>query len=251
MSRRRDEAVLRSAAEAGNMRAATALADMLEEDGDLSGAERWNRIAGTAGNMDGALSLGILLYEKGNREEAVEWLKAAASSKDPDFENTAGAAGALGQVLLVLNDLDEAEYWLKKAVAAGSEPAKQDLAELQRVRSRRAQGGASRGSDDEVMQTFKVSGVIFYDGSGHRLGPSLCTLTRTRLIIDDARGGISQILIRNINGVSTPGRLVSPKLLRITASGVSYDIYCESKDQKDLLEDWLVVAIRVSRGNST
>jgi tetratricopeptide (TPR) repeat protein len=239
--------MLRRAAEAGNTEAAVVLAEMLEEDGDLSGAEHWNRVAATAGDMDGAVHLGILLYEKGKREEAVEWLKAAATSDDPDFTNTVGAMGALGQVLLVLNNLDESEYWLRKAVAAGSEASKQDLAELERVRSR-TQGGAGQGSPDEVMQTFKVSSVIFYDGSGHRLGRCSCTLTRTAFLIDDARGGISQILIRDINGVSTPGRMVSPKLLRITASGVAYDIYCENKAQKELLEDWLVVAIRVSRG---
>jgi hypothetical protein len=86
--------------------------------------------------------------------------------------------------------------------------------------------------------------VVAYNGSGHRLGPSVCTLTKTRLIIDDARGGISQIQLRDINGVSTPGRMVSPKMLRITASGVAYDIYCVSKDQKYQLEAWLSKAIR-------
>lgn len=95
-----------------------------------------------------------------------------------------------------------------------------------------------------MLQTFDVSFVTFYDGSGHRLGPSMCTLTRTRLIINDARGGISQILLRDIIGVSTPSRLAAPKLLRIKAPAVAYDIDCRSKDQKNLLEAWLSRAIR-------
>ena len=38
--------------------------------------------------------------------------------------------------------------------------------------------------------------------------------------------------------------MVSPKMLRITAAGVAYDIYCLSKDQKYQLEAWLSKAIR-------
>lgn len=245
MSKRREEARLRRAAEAGDIDAATDLADMLEEDGDLSGAEYWNRRAANAGDMYGALSLGLILCDKGNMEEGAEWLQSAATSENPPSEGLAGvAAGAFGRALLRLNRLDEAEPWINKAVAAGMEEAEEDLEKLQRARSRANAGGGNQSSGDEVLQTFKVSSVMFYDGSGHRLGPSLCTLTRTRFIIDDARGGISQILLRDINGVSTPGRLVSPKQLRITTPGLGYDIYCETKDQKNTLEAWLSRAIR-------
>lgn len=95
-------------------------------------------------------------------------------------------------------------------------------------------------SGSDVLQEFEVDSVMFYDGSGHRLGRSICTLTRTRLIIDDARGGISQIQLRNITGV----RSMSRKMLRVQAPGVAYDIYCVSKDQKNLLDAWLSEAIR-------
>jgi len=247
MSRRRDEGRLQRAAEAGDMEAATSLADMLEDDGDLSGAERWNRVAATAGDMHGALGLGLILAGKGNLEQAAEWLRTAATSKNPPSEKMAAlAAGALGRALLQLNDIDEAEAWIEKGAAAGFEEAQEDLEKLQRIRSGHTEHGASSGSSSETLQAFEVSGVMFFDGSGHRLGPSLCTLTRTRFIIEDARGGISQILLRDINGVSTPGRIVSPKQLRITSPGVAYDIYCESKDQKNLLESWLARAIRGS-----
>lgn len=70
--------------------------------------------------------------------------------------------------------------------------------------------GAMSDSGQRPIQEFDVSSVMFYDGTGHRLGPSRCALTSERLIIDDARGGVHQILLRDISGLSTPGRLVSP-----------------------------------------
>jgi hypothetical protein len=118
------------------------------------------------------------------------------------------------------------------------------LDQVRKARRDGSQGRANGGPGGEVLQAFEVASVMFYDGSGHRLGPSICTLTRTRLIIDDARGGISQIRLRDINGISTPGRLISPKQLRISVPYAAYDIYCQSKEQKNLLEAWLSKAIR-------
>lgn len=245
MSKRSDEARLRRAAEAGDMDAAAELAGMLEDKGDLPGAEHWLRLAANGGYIPGQVGLGLLLSEKGRLEEAARWLRNAASSKDPEFAHmTEIAAGILGRVLLQSNKLDEAEHWLNIGAAAGFEDAEKDLEKLRRIRRDGGQGDVTGSSGGEVLQTFEVSSVMFYDGSGHRLGPSVCTLTRTRFIIDDARGGISQILLRDITGVSTPGRLVSPKQLRINALGVAYDIYCQSKDQKNLMEAWLSRAIR-------
>lgn len=245
MSRRGEEARLRKAAEAGDVEAATDLALLLEDNGDLSGAERWYRAAAIAGHIPGVLGFGVMLHENGRLEEAEKWLKMAAICEDPELAGMAAiGAAALGNNLLQRNILDEAEQWLMKGIAGGFEGAERDLEELQRIRRSGSPGGTNRSSGDEVLQTFEVSSIMFYDGIGHRLGPSLCTLTRTRFIIEDARGGISQILLRDVNGVSTPGRIVSPKQLRIHAPGVAYDIYCQSKDQKNLLEAWFSKAIR-------
>jgi TPR repeat protein len=153
MSRRRDEGRLQRAAEAGDMEAATSLADMLEDDGDLSGAEHWNRVAATAGDMHGALGLGLILAGKGNLEQAAEWLRTAATSKNPPSEKMAAlAAGALGRALLQLNDIDEAEAWIEKGAAAGFEEAQEDLEKLQRIRSGHTEHGASSGSSSETLQ---------------------------------------------------------------------------------------------------
>jgi hypothetical protein len=241
MSKRSEQAGLRRAAEAGDLGAANELGDMLEDDGKLAEAEYWFRRSANAGNIYGALSLGIVLSDAGKPVEGAKWLRMAASSDDPESSELAAvAAAALGRNLLYQDKPDEAEPWLTIGAEAGIGDAEEDLAAIRNARN----GGAGQSLGDEVLQTFEVDGVMFYDGSGHRLGPSVCTLTRTRLIIDDARGGISQILLRDINGISTPGRLISPKLLRVSVPAAAYDIYCLSKDQKNQLEAWIAKAIR-------
>jgi tetratricopeptide (TPR) repeat protein len=240
MSRRSEENQLRKAAQRGDMNAAYDLGGMLEEDMDLDGAERWYRLSATAGVMDAIADLGLLLLKEARYDEAEPWLRKAAASTDPEPQINQHNAGLLGACLLELGQLDEAEQWLVIAADAGLDFAVKALDRLRNERANPPRGGS--GSD--VLQTFNVDSIMFYDGSGHRLGASVCTLTRTRLIIDDARGGVSQIQLRDINGVSTPGRMVSPKMLRITAAGVAYDIYCLNKDQKYQLEAWLSKAIR-------
>ena len=131
--------------------------------------------------------------------EAEPWLRKAAASTDPDPQINQHDAGLLGACLLELGRLDEAEQLLVIAANAGLDFAVKGLDRLRNERANPPRGGS--GSD--VLQTFNVDSIMFYDGSGHHLGPSVCTLTRTRLIIDDARGGISQIQLRDINGVST------------------------------------------------
>lgn len=238
MSKRSELARLRRAAEAGDVRAANELADMLEDDGDLASAEHWFRLTANAGDTYGALSLGLLLSDGGKPVEGAKWLKTAATAEDPENQKLSElAAAALGRNLLNRDKLDEAEHWLTIGAEAGVDMAEEDLEKL-----RIARGGG--GSRSDVLQVFEVDSIMFYDGSGHRLGPSTCTLTRTRLLIDDARGGMSQIPLRDISGISMPGRIISPKQLRISVPGAAYDIYCTSKDQKNQLEAWLYKAIR-------
>lgn len=237
MSRRSDEARLRKAAERGDMNAACELAEMLEDDRDLAGAERWYRFAAAAGHMEAANDLGLMLFKMGEFEEAEPWVRKAATSNDPEDPLIAQyGAGMLGMCLVELGRPDEAEQWLVIGADAELDFAINALEKLQ--------ANALGGSGSDVLQTFNVDSVMFYDGTGHRLGPSVCTLTRTRLIIDDARGGISQIQLRDIRAVSTPGPIVSPKMLRIRLATIGYDIYCLSRDQKNMLETWLSKAIR-------
>jgi ribosomal protein L32 len=109
-------------------------------------------------------------------------------------------------------------------------------------------GAQTVGGRREQSREFAVKFATFYDGSGHRLGPSTCTLTSTRLIISDARGGIHQIPLSSISGISTPSRMVAPKMLRISLPGQGYDIECNSRDDKMVIENWLEEALRGSFG---
>jgi hypothetical protein len=255
MSKRRELTRLRAAAEAGDMAAAGELSEILMDDDDLTGAEHWSRMAASSGDITGQLVLGLLLDEKGKYEEGVSWLKAAASSKDPEFARPAGMAATclwrslleriiVGRIPAEQQNLDEVEHWMKIADAAGYAVAQEDLELLERTRRGGVQGGAGQGSGGDVLKTFEVRDVTFYDGSEHRLGPSTVSFTRKGVIIDDARGGINQILLRDIRGVNTPARLTASKLLRVTTPGVAYDFWCKSKDQRELLEDWLTEGVR-------
>ena len=100
--------------------------------------------------------------------------------------------------------------------------------------------------EDQKLREFQVKYVTFYDGTGHRLGPSDCTLTSTRLIISDIKGGIHQVLLRDISGISMPSRVAAPKMLRISLPGHAYDIDCNTKDQTNAVAYWLGEAIRGS-----
>ena len=242
MSNRRELARLRQAVEAGDMDAATELADMLREEGDLSGAERWNRRAAEAGDLDGIVGLGVVLCQMGKFEEAEPWLRKGAA--DPRRAEVPGFCEyVLGRCLADLQKFDEAEQWLAIGADAGIQEAVEQLERLRKYRASQTPGGARQGSGGDVLQAFEVSYVTFYDGSGHRLGPSRCTLTRTRLIIDDARGGIHQILLRDISGISTPSRFGDPKTLRISLPMQAYDVTFKKKDQRYDFEAWLSEAI--------
>ena len=254
MPERPELAHLRAAAKAGDMAAAGELSEILLDDDDLAGAEYWSRKAVASGSVAAQMVLGIVLSDMGNEEEGTSWLRAAAASKDPQFADKAGDAASVlfielmqklkvGHVRPEQVNFDEAEQWMKTAMAAGIGVPHEYFEELKRDRWSDAQSGAGQGSGAGVLQTFDVSSVMFYDGSGHRLGPSMCTLTTTKFIIDDARGGISQILLRDITGISTPSRFASPKLLRITCPGVAYDVYCRNKGQRNHLSASLSRAI--------
>jgi len=104
----------------------------------------------------------------------------------------------------------------------------------------------SRATGEERLQEFTVRYASFADGVRHRLGASECMLTSRRLIIHDAKGGIRQILLRDISGISTPYMIMDPKTLRISLPAHTYDLTFNSKDQKYSVEALLSQAIRTS-----
>src|SRR5690349_6160522 len=87
-------------AESGDMNAAYDLASMLDEGGDMAGAEGWYRFASTRGHLDSAAELGTMLWKRGEFQEGESWLRKATTSDDPVTANY--SAGVLGKCLISL-----------------------------------------------------------------------------------------------------------------------------------------------------
>jgi len=104
------------------------------------------------------------------------------------------------------------------------------------ISSAAALPGAAKAAGVAVRQEFDVSGVGLYDGSGHHLGPSRISVTKDRVIIEDAGGGVHQVRLRDIASVTTPAPLIAGKVLRIKVPLTTYDINCNSKVQKYAVE---------------
>jgi hypothetical protein len=127
-----------------------------------------------------------------------------------------------------------------EGVISSGSPSQNSLPEISRSDSQDQTAATSRLNGHE----FEVESVMYYDGSGRRLGPSVCTIRSDRIIIDDARGGVSQILIRDIAGTGMKTAFPPAKQLRINLPTSTYDIYCKSKAQKEQMEYFIGQAIR-------
>jgi hypothetical protein len=139
MSRRSEETRLRKAAERGDMSAAKELAEMLEQDGDMVGAERWLHFAAAAGDMEAAGDLGLMLCKRGEFKEAEPLLRRVATSNDPEDPFTAQyGAAVLGKCLISLGRRDEAEQWLVIGADAGLDFAIEALEGLRRDRDKQS-----------------------------------------------------------------------------------------------------------------
>jgi TPR repeat protein len=112
------------AAEEGNSDAANNLGVLLEERGDMNGAENWYRKAAENGAPYAAYNLAVVLAGKGDQVEAEDWYRRAANAGDED------AANNLGVILDERGQSAEAEQWYRKAAQAGQALAAHNLAEV-------------------------------------------------------------------------------------------------------------------------
>jgi hypothetical protein len=98
--------------------------------------------------------------------------------------------------------------------------------------------------EDERLREFDVHSAVMADGTRHLLGPAECTLTRTRLILGDMRGGMHQIFLEDITSINS----VSRKTLRIflPGRGRTYDMSFKTRDQTNAVAYWISQAIRGS-----
>lgn len=98
---------------------------------DSSEARRWFVKAANANHLDAQVSLGLLLFDSGDRDQALQWLSKAAERGEPRALLVTGTALFNGDGLP--RDAVRGYAYVSRAAAQGLFPAKQTLADMDRV----------------------------------------------------------------------------------------------------------------------
>lgn len=98
---------------------------------DSSEARRWFLKAANANHLDAQVSLGLLLFDSGDRDGALRWLSKAAERGEPRALLVTGTALFNGDGLP--RDAVRGYAYVSRAAAQGLFPAKQTLADMDRV----------------------------------------------------------------------------------------------------------------------
>lgn len=98
---------------------------------DSGQAKRWFEVAAKAGHLDAQVSLGLLLFDSGSRREGLAWLSRAAERGEARALLVVGTALFNGDELP--QDAVKGYAYVSRAAAQGLPPAKETLAEMDRV----------------------------------------------------------------------------------------------------------------------
>ncbi|WP_240913902.1 SPOR domain-containing protein [Sphingomonas sp. HDW15A] len=98
---------------------------------DSGQAKKWFERAARAGHLDAQVSLGLLLFDSGSRREGLDWLERAAERGEPRALLVVGTALFNGDDLPP--DPVKGYAYVSRAAAQGLPPAKETLAEMDRV----------------------------------------------------------------------------------------------------------------------
>lgn len=98
---------------------------------DSGQAKKWFEAAAKAGHMDGQVSLGLLLFDSGSRREGLAWLSRAAERGEARALLVVGTALFNGDDLP--QDAVKGYAYVSRAAAQGLPPAKETLAEMDKV----------------------------------------------------------------------------------------------------------------------
>jgi len=98
---------------------------------DLSAAKLWFERAARSGHVDAQTTLGLLTFQNGDRVQGLKWLKAAADQGEPRALLVYGTALFNGDG--VAQDRVLAYAYVSRAAAQGLEPAKETLAQLDKL----------------------------------------------------------------------------------------------------------------------
>lgn len=121
------ESLLRRAAEAGSLDAASNLGAFLDRMGAAEASEKWLTKAAESGHLGAAINLGVKHFEAGDDRVATQWLTMAAG------RGADGAAFNLGVVFERMDDLGSARHWYKQAVESGDVRAANNLGAICRA----------------------------------------------------------------------------------------------------------------------
>ena len=98
---------------------------------NLGAAQTWLERAAKADHLDAQTTLGLLLFQNGNRAGGLRWLKVAAERGEPRAMLVYGTALYNGDG--VARDPVAAYAYVSRAAAQGLSPAKETLAEMDKV----------------------------------------------------------------------------------------------------------------------
>lgn len=98
---------------------------------DLGAAQLWFERAAAKGHVDAQTTLGLLLFQNGNHTGAMRWLKGASDKGEPRAMLVYGTALFNGDG--VPQDPVQGYAYISRAAAQGLQPAKDTLAELDRI----------------------------------------------------------------------------------------------------------------------
>lgn len=98
---------------------------------NLATAKTWFERAAAQGHVDAQTTLGLLLFQNGNQGEGLKWLKQAADQGEPRALLVYGTALVNGDG--ITQDPILGYAYVSRAAAQGLEPAKQTLAQLDKL----------------------------------------------------------------------------------------------------------------------
>src|SRR3954452_20786064 len=98
---------------------------------NLGAAKTWFERAANKGHLDAQTTLGLLLFQNGEQPDGLKWLKEAAEQGEPRALLVYGTALVNGDS--VTQDRVLGYAYISRAAAQGLEPAKQTLAQLDKL----------------------------------------------------------------------------------------------------------------------
>src|SRR5690242_10364021 len=98
---------------------------------NLAAAKTWFERAANQGHVDAETTLGLLLFQNGEQPEGLKWLKQAAEQGEPRALLVYGTALVNGDG--ITQDPILGYAYVSRAAAQGLEPAKQTLAQLDKL----------------------------------------------------------------------------------------------------------------------